>query len=178
MKRTFWNITVASCITMVVYIALYAFWGAILSTLKNPMLKLFSVCFMTTSAFGFILLYVSKIRKGVGEEEVLSDYREKSYESIQRDFQPVIKREAKTLVLIIGISVICFVLNLLYGIIFDKSASFPITLVFAPMCIFDSAIRIPFLGYALSAVLDCVLYVLFLLIYRKKKFNYWKKGRG
>ncbi|MBE6601937.1 MAG: hypothetical protein E7637_05465 [Ruminococcaceae bacterium] len=178
MKRTFLNITVASCITMVAYIALYAFWGAILNALKNPTLKLFLVCFMTTAAFGFFLLYTSKIRKSVGEEEVLSDYREQAYESVQRDFQLVIKRESRTLITIVGIALTCFALNLLYGLLFDKSAAFPVTLLFAPICIFDSVIKIPFLGYALSAVLDCVSYVVFLLIYRKKKLDYWEKDRG
>ena len=67
MKRTLWNITLASVITLVAYIALYAIWGAILSELENPTLQLFLIAFMTTVAFGFFLLYTSKIRKSVGE---------------------------------------------------------------------------------------------------------------
>ena len=56
MKRTLWNITLASIITLVAYIALYAFWGAILNEINNPMLRLFLVALMTTVAFGFFLL--------------------------------------------------------------------------------------------------------------------------
>jgi len=39
MKRTLWNITLASVITLVAYIVLYAIWGAILSELKNSTVK-------------------------------------------------------------------------------------------------------------------------------------------
>ena len=40
MKRTLLNITFASIITLVAYIALYAIWGAILSGLENTTLRL------------------------------------------------------------------------------------------------------------------------------------------
>ena len=63
MKRTLWNITFASIITLVAYIALYAIWGAILSGLENPTLRLLIIALMTTLAFGFFLVYTSKIRK-------------------------------------------------------------------------------------------------------------------
>ena len=54
--------------------------------------------------------------------------------------------------------------------------SFP-TFFFAPMCLFDSMINIPFVGYLLSAVLDCMAYMIFLALYRKKKYNYWMKNK-
>ena len=76
MKRTLLNITFASIITLVAYIALYAIWGALLSGLENPTLRLFLIALMTTVAFGFFLLYTSKIRKGIGEDEVVSDYKD------------------------------------------------------------------------------------------------------
>ena len=63
MKRTLWNITFASIITLVAYIALYAIWGALLSGLENPTLRLFLIALMTTVAFGFFLLYTKKSEK-------------------------------------------------------------------------------------------------------------------
>ena len=64
-----------------------------------------------------------------------------------------------------------------YSVVFGKKTiSFP-TFFFAPMCLFDSMINIPFVGYLLSAILDCLTYIAFLLLYRKKKYDYWMKNK-
>ena len=177
MKRTLWNITFSSIITLVAYIALYAIWGAILSGLENPTLRLLIIALMTTAAFGLFLLYTSIIRKGIGEDEVISDYKDRQYLSFTDDFKLILKRESKTLICIASIVLICFILNTFDSVVFGKKTiSFP-TFFFAPMCLFDSIINIPFVGYLLSAVLDCMAYMVFLLLYRKKKYNYWMKNK-
>lgn len=177
MKRTLWNITLASVITLVAYIALYAIWGAILSSIENPSLKLFVIALLTTAVFGFMLIYTSKIKNSVGEGKVVSDYKDRTYISFADDFKLIMKRESKMFACIVAIVIICFALNTFDNLVFEKKTiSFP-TLIFAPMCLFDSWIDIPFVGYALSAVLDCAAYTIFLLVYRKKKYNYWMKDR-
>ncbi len=178
MKRTLWNITLTSVITLVAYIALYAIWGAVLGELENPTLRLFFIALMTTAAFSFFLLYISKIRNSAGEDEVVSDYKDSVYVSFVDDFKLIMKRESKMLVCIAVIVLICFIFNTLDILIFEKKTlSFP-TLIFAPMCLFDTVINIPFVGYAVNAVLECVLYIVFLLVYRKKKHNYWMKNEA
>ena len=175
MKRILLNIIFASIITLVAYIAFYVIWGAILNALDDPTLSLLIISLMTTVAFGFFLLYTSKIRKSVGEDEVVSDYKDKQYISFADDFKLVLKRESKMLICIASIVLICFVLNTFDSVVFGKKTiSFP-TFLFAPMCLFDSMISIPFVGYLLSAILDCLTYIASLLIYRKKKYDYWKK---
>ena len=175
MKRILLNITFASIITLVAYIAFYVIWGAILNALDDPTLSLLIISLMTTVAFGFFLLYTSKIRKSVGEDEVVSDYKDKQYISFADDFKLVLKRESKMLICIVSIVLICFVLNTFDSVVFGKKTiSFP-TFLFAPMCLFDSMISIPFVGYLLSAILDCLTYIASLLIYRKKKYDYWMK---
>ncbi len=177
MKRTLWNITFASVITLVAYIVLSAIWGALLSGLENPTLRLFLIALMTTVAFGFFLLYTSKIRNSIGEDEVASDYKNKKYTSLVDDFKLIINRETKMLICIAAIVLICFALNTFDRLVFEKKTiSFP-TFFFAPMCLFDSMINIPFVGYLLSAVLDCLTYIVFLLLYRKKKYNYWVNNK-
>ena len=177
MKRILWNITLASTITLIAYIALYAIWGTILSGIENQMLKILIIVMMTTIAFAFFLLYTSKIRKSIGEEEVVSDYKDREYISFMCDFKLILKREIQVLICIAMIVLICFALNTFDRLVFGKKViSFP-TFFFAPMCLFDSLINIPFVGYALSAVLDCLSYIVFLLIYRKKKYNYWMKNK-
>ena len=175
MKRILLNITFASIITLVAYIAFYVIWGAILNALDDPTLSLLIISLMTTVAFGFFLLYTSKIRKSVGEDEVVSDYKDKQYISFADDFKLVLKRESKMLICIVSIVLICFILNTFDSVVFGKKTiSFP-TFLFAPMCLFDSMISIPFVGYLLSAILDCLTYIASLLIYRKKKYDYWMK---
>ena len=177
MKRILWNITRASLLTLVAYIALFAFWGALLNEIESPTIKLFLVALMTTVAFGFILLYIAKIRKGIGEDEVLSDYEDRAYASLVDDFKLIIQREASMLICMAVIVFLCFVLNTVDSVVFEKKTiSFP-TFFFAPMCLFDTAINLPFVGYAVSAILDCAMYILFLLLYRKKKYNYWMKNK-
>ena len=175
MKRILLNITFASIITLVAYIAFYVIWGAILNALDDPTLSLLIISLMTTVAFGFFLLYTSKIRKSVGEDEVVSDYKDRQYISFAEDFKLVLKRESKMLICIVSIVLLCFVLNTFDSVVFGKKTiSFP-TFLFAPMCLFDSMISIPFVGYLLSAILDCLTYIASLLIYRKKKYDYWMK---
>ena len=175
MKRILLNITFASIITLVAYIAFYVIWGAILNALDDPTLSLLIISLMTTVAFGFFLLYTSKIRKSVGEDEVVSDYKDRQYISFADDFKLVLKRESKMLICIASIVLICFILNTFDSVVFGKKTiSFP-TFLFAPMCLFDSMISIPFVGYLLSAILDCLTYIASLLIYRKKKYDYWMK---
>ena len=179
MKRTLWNITLASVITLVAYIAiaLFAVWGTSLSEVEASLLRLYIIALMTTVAFGFFLLYTSKIRKNAGEDEVISDYKDREYISFVDDFKLIIKRETQMLVCIAAIVLICFALNTFDSVVFGKKTiSFP-TFFFTPMCLFDAPINIPFVGYLLSAVLDCLAYVGFLLCYRKKKYNYWMKNQ-
>ena len=177
MKRILWNITLASLITLVAYVALYAIWGAILSGVENPTLKLFLIALMTTVAFGFFLLYVAKIKNSVGEDEVMSDYKNRAYGSLLDDFKLIIKRESKMLICMVAIVLVCFLFNTINSLVFKKENNFLPTAFFAPMMLFSTVFKIPFIGYVLNAVLDCVVYIVFLLIFRKKKYHYWmQKG--
>ena len=120
MKRILWNITLASVITLVAYIALYALLGSILSGFKNPILSLLLIALMTTAAFGFFLLYTSKIRESIGEDEVIFDYKDREYISLADDCKLILKREAKTLICIAVIVFVCFALNTLDRLFFEK----------------------------------------------------------
>lgn len=173
MKRTLWNITLASLITLVAYIALYAIWGALLSEVENSTVRLFLIALMTTFAFGFFLLWTAKIRRSVGEEEVRSDYREPRDYTLSGELSLILKRERETLIAIIAIVLICFALNTFDSLVFGKKMISHPTFFYAPLCLFSSSIPLPFVGYAVSALLDSVAYLGFLLLYRRKKYRYW-----
>ena len=178
MKRILWHITLASMVTLVAYIALYAIWGALLGGLEDTALHLFLVASMTTVAFGYFLLYISKIRNSTGEDEVISDYANKKYVSLLDDLKRIIHREAKILACIGVIVLLCFALNTFDGLIFEKKTiSFP-TFFFIPLYFLSSWINMPFVGYVLNAVADCAIYILFLLVYRRRKYKYWLKNKA
>ena len=177
MKQILWNITRASLLTLAAYLVLYAIWGAILNSVENETLKLVLLALMTTAAFGFFLLYISKIRKKIGEDEILDDYRDGRTYSFADDLMLTLRREKTVLITVAVIVLLCFALNTVDRVAFGKKTiSFP-TFFFAPMCLFDAAIPIPFIGCAVSAVLDCAAYLVCLLIYRKKKYQFWMKNR-
>ncbi len=177
MKQILWNITRASLLTLAAYLALYAVWGAILNSIENETLKLFLLALMTTAAFGMILLYFSKIRGNVGEDEILDDYKDGKLFSFAEDMMLTLRREKSMLISIAVIVLLCFALNTVDRVVFgQKTISFP-TFFFASMCLFDAAIPIPFVGCAVSAFLDCTAYFVCLMIYRKKTYKLWLKNR-
>lgn len=175
MKRIFWNITLTSLITLVAYIALFFIWGAVLGEVKNATIRLLLIAFMTSAAFGFFLLRRTKIKNSVGEDEVMIDYKDRTYTSIIDDCKLFVKRETKMLIVITCIALVCFILNTLDPLIFGKKIISAITIFFAPMCLFDTVVNIPFVGYLVSAIVDCAAYIAFLAIYRKKMYDHWIK---
>ena len=128
MKKIVINVVLASCVTLVAYIALYAIWGAILNSIENPAIKLYMVALMTTVAFGVIFLYISKIRTAEGEDELYSDYESSEYTSPIADFKLIIKRELPTLVCMTVTVFLCFVVNKLDVLVFGKKTVFPMFL--------------------------------------------------
>ena len=175
MKRILWNITLASLITLVAYLLLFFIWGAILGEVENATFRLFLTALMTSVAFGFFLLHRFKIKNSVGEDEVVFDYKDRRYISIVDDFKLFIKREIKILIAIACIALACFVLNTFDPLIFGKKTISAITILFAPLCLFDTVVNIPFIGYLISAVINCAIYIAFLAIYRKKMYDHWIK---
>ena len=177
MKRIFWNITLASLITLVAYIALFFIWGAILSEVKNQTINLLLVALMTSFVFGFFFLRRIKIKNSEGEDEVINDYKEKKYVTVIDDCKLFVKREVKVFIAIGAIVFGCFVLNTFDVLIFGKKTISAITVLFAPLCLFETTINIPFVGYLVSAMVDCVVYIAFLAIYRKKMYDHWIKKK-
>ena len=175
MKRTLWGITLSSILTLVVYLVLNAIWRAILKEIASQLFALLLFAFLMAAAFGMILVYISKIRSSVGEDEVVSDYQGQEYISLADDLKRIIKRESPQLICMTAIVLACFVLNRIDVLLFGKKTFSAVTLLFAPMCLFDTLFTIPFVGYLLSAVVDVVIYLTILLFYRRKKYNYWMK---
>ena len=175
MKRIFWNITLASLITLVAYIGLFFIWGAILNEVENETINLLLVAIMTSFAFGFFLLRRIKVKNSECEDEVIKDYDDRKYISVIDDCKLFIKREFKVFIAIGAIVFSCFLLNTFDILIFGGKTISAITVLFAPLCLFETVINIPFVGYLVSAIVDCAAYIAFLAIYRKKMYDHWIK---
>ncbi len=175
--RTLWKITLASLLTLIVYLALRMIWGAILAEIESQKMQLVLLALMTSAAYGFILVYVSKIRGSVGEDEVMADYKDGKYVSLADELKTVLRREAGTLICIVAVVLACCAFNTLDRMIFDKKAVSGITILWAPMCLFDTVFAFPVLEYVVSAAVDCISYIGFLLLYRKKKYTYWMEHK-
>ena len=178
MKKILWNITLASAATLAAYIALYIVWGAILSGVENEALKLFFICLMTSGACGFFLLYFMKIKNSDGEKEVLSDYKESDYVSFIDDLWKILRRAVKTLILLAVIVMLCFTVNAITELITKKSTGSPLTFIYIPLSIFGTVFGQSFIGYFLSAVITCLCYLIALLLWRRKTYNYWMKNKS
>ena len=178
MKKILWKITLASAATLAAYIALYILWGAILNEVENETLKLFLICLMTSGACGFFLLYFLKIRNSDGEKEVLAYYKECAYKSFFDDLKRILRREAKTLISLAAIVMLCFAVNAITELITQKPTGSPLTFIYVSLCIFSTVLGQSFIGYALSAVITCLCYLIALLLWRRKTYNYWMKNKS
>ncbi len=175
MKRILFNITRASLATFAAYLLLSFAWRAILSGVKSESLYLFLVATMSSLAFAFFLLYFTKIRKSAGEDEVVDDYEVDPAYTLKNDIRHILRREGNMLIYIAAIVLLCFLLNTFDRVVFHhKVISFP-TFLFVPMCLYSTCFKISVIGYIVSALVNCAGYVLFLLHYRKKKYDYWIK---
>ena len=171
MKRILWHTTAASLLTLAAYLLFSAFWGLLLSVVENALLKRILIGLMTTAAFGFFLVYMTKIRGDVGDREVMADYRDIPYTSLRADGRLVLRREKRQLLTIAVIVFLCFVLNTADSLIFGKKTiSFP-TFIFVTMCLGGAEIPIPFLDYAVSILLDGAAYLAILLLWRKRRYR-------
>ncbi len=176
MKRSLLYITAASIITLLLYIVLYAVWGAVLNDAGKPKAGLFLLAVITLAAFSFLLVFLSKNIRSQGENEVVQDYKDTPYTSFAKDFKIAVRREYKTLVCMAIIIFSCFALNTFDRMVIGKKTVSHITFLFAPMCLLDEVIGVPFVGYALSVVLANAFYLFFLLIYRKRQYRIWFKS--
>lgn len=171
----FWKISLSSLFTMLLYLFFSSLLTAFLEEMENNTLALCILCILTTVSFGVVLLFVTKIKNSVGDNEIMTDYKDQCYDSWRSDFRIMIKRESKMLITICLIVLLCFLLNKFDAIIFHKKTISVITALYFPLCVFDVLLPWHFLGYFISGVADCITYVLFLMFYRKYRYAYWMK---
>ncbi len=169
--KVFIAITVAALVTMAIYLILYPVWGAVLSKIENEEVRLFIIAAVTSILNSYVLTYFNKIRGGLFEKELWSDYSEAEY-SFSRDFRVVLKNEYKVVIWVSAIIIACFLLNWLDTAIFDKKTFSIIAFPFVTMTLFGTCFKITLFGYIASAVCISAFYILFVWLSR---YRYYKK---
>ncbi|MBO7397906.1 MAG: hypothetical protein J6V10_02305 [Clostridia bacterium] len=166
--KPFVTVAVASVVTLAVYLLSSVVLVAIFREIEDKTLRALINAVIVTAAFGFILLYIAKIRNSAGEDEAISDCGARDSIPLAEELKTVLKRE-RSIYIWIGICVLfCLIVNTLTKAVFQKDTDSFIVFPFVPMYVFDSAISVPVVGYLISALCDCALYTGLLLIFRKR----------
>lgn len=168
-----WNITKASLLTLILYILLYAIWGAILSSISSADLALIILCVCTEAAFCFVLIWVSYIKSEKGEDVVVKQYKDKSYSGLWNDIKMCLSTEKIYLALFWGLNIFFYFFVLLEKSIFQRRILSNIALLYTPLNILIVVFKYEIIGYLLSSLLISVLYLLFLGFMRKKWYSKW-----
>ena len=172
MKRTVFDIIIASLLSLLAYILSAVVLAAIANS--TPINKNLFISLVCTAAFSLALLYVSKVRNAVGEDTLFDDYKEHEYTTLKRDIPFVWAHERVYLIVICAIILLCLFINTIYMGLFDIQTQFPLAIAFFPMIAYTSLISFPssiilnFAMYLISAIMSCSGYFLAVLLYRRK----------
>ena len=141
-------------------------------------LATYSLVFMTT--FNLILIYITFIRKALGEDEAVRDFQN-GYWGFKKDIVYLFKRELSTLIAFAMINSASWMMISIDKLIFSKRTITAILLVYAPLNIVG--ITLPswannILGYLLGTIVCFAIYLLELVVCRKKWYKNWCNQGG
>lgn len=172
MKRILKNIILSSLLSLGLYL-LFAI--TLFGWLEDQKLRFLMCSLAAVTTFAAIFFYIQKYRKGVCEYEVLSDYKNEKYDT-KREMLLIWQREKLFVFAVFMITLICSIISLTDRLLFQTQVlSLLTTILFGSLMMLSSVIEIPFLGNFLSGFYVCALYLLFVFLYRKKRYTYWMK---
>ncbi len=176
--RPFFHVTVAALMNIVIYIALYGIWGAILSEVKALFVRNLILSVMVCVGYAFCLFFLTYLRRGAGDDKVCEDYRDTPYTTWQADLRIFLGREQAHILIAAGIILLRAVLvevdHLLFGELFFAHVLAP----YVAMNFMGSVLPVPILADLCSAALITVFYALFALIRRRRAYRYWMENGG
>ena len=166
---------------MIVYISTYwlasAFMNDSSSALYLLVLGIYSLVFM--GVFDLILIHRTYIKNSSGEELALQDF-ENGYWGLRRDIAVLAKREFPTFASFALINIMCWVLLSIDKLIFSKRTITAVLLIFAPLNVIGVALPTwanSILGYLLGTILCFAIYLLELVLFRRKWYMHWNEPR-
>ena len=176
------QVTIVCAISMVIYLSTYWITSTLMNETSKPLywlaLLIYSLVFMTI--FNLILIYITYIRKSLGEDDAVQDFQN-GYWGFKKDILYLLNRELSTFIAFAMINGASWMLISIDKLIFSKRTVTAILLIFAPLNIVGIALpdwANGILGYLLGTILCFAIYLLELVIFRKKWYNKWFKQGG
>lgn len=130
---------------------------------------------LTMTLFAYLLIRFSYLKGGKGERQYIQSLREsgrlENGVSFSEDCKLLLREEGGMLAAILAINLLCWGLEAIDVLLFSKQTVTMVLLVFAPMHMLIAVFPdwgYGIIGFLTSAVVDGVLYLLFLLRCRKK----------
>ncbi len=171
--QPFLQVTIAALLNLVVYIVLYAIWGALINEIQNPLISNTILSVLVCAGYACCLFFITYLRHGRGEVKVQADYRDTKYTAWRDDLQLFLRRERWQLILIAAIILLRAFLveldHLLFGKLFFAHVMFP----YVAMNFMGTVIPVPFIGDIVSVILIEVFYAFLCLRHRRKIYHYW-----
>lgn len=185
------QVTIASAVSVIIYVltcwitSIYvlthwitsAFMNEVAKTLYWIALVIYSVLLM--GVFCLLLIRRIHVRNSVGEEKALKDF-ENGYWGIKKDYIFLFKREISTLIAFAFINGASWIMISIDKLIFSRRTVTAILLLYAPLNIVG--ITLPewingILGYLFGTIFCFAIYLLELVLFRKKWYMHWKQPR-
>ncbi len=181
MRRILLNITVSSLAALVIYLLVIFISIPVMSLIgeENQYLKNSIYAIVVSTAYPFVLLYLSKKRTFTCDEELLSDYPAGEYISAKNDLPIVLKREWRYFICIGIINTVSELFTQIDIMVSGKPTVSGIFVLFSPLRILS--VVFPFsaiAGTIIASLYVCALYLIALLHYRKKRALVIKSNRN
>ena len=164
---------------MIIYLSTYWITSTLMNETSKPLyllaLLIYSLVFM--AVFNLLLIYITYIRKSLGEDDAAQDFQN-GYWGFKKDILYLFKRELSTFIAFAMINGASWILISIDKLIFSKRTVTAILLIFAPLNIVGIALpewANSILGYLLGTILCFAIYLLELVMFRKKWYNKWFK---
>lgn len=174
------QITLVSVITMIIWISTSWITGAFMNeaTPSTYQIALWIYSFALMAVFALVLIYWAHVKKSDGEEMALEDFRD-GYWGIKKDLALIFGRERMMIIALFLINMSSWVLISLDKLIFAKRTVTVLLLVYAPLNTIGTALPLwlnSVLGYVLGSVFCAALYLLELVLLRRKWYRKWQRA--
>jgi hypothetical protein len=178
MKRVFFHTTLASLLALGIYILLVGFLlRGIVATMDEIFWRFLFTSVLMTIFYGVSLLYFTKIRGRLEEQQIVKDYENHPYDSIVKDFCLIIRRERAYVCCLFVISAFCFLLHTLDGYLFEAKTLGHVAFIYSPITIMGSCIPCQPVAYLVSPACCAIMYLIAVCIYRRHCYKKAAKRR-
>ena len=167
MKRVFFHITLASLAAWAMYIMSSFLLRAITAQMDEIFWRFLFTSVLMTIFYGVSLLYFTKIRGRLEEQQIVKDYENHPYDSIVKDFCLIIRRERAYVCCLFVISAFCFLLHTLDGYLFEAKTLGHVAFIYSPITIMGSFIPCQPVAYLVSPACCAIMYLIAVCIYRR-----------